>query len=158
MPGLSQSYPVYAPAPDLDAYLGTTVANGQALIERASGVIREWTKTAFYSTTAEGTPSDQRVADAFHDAAILQAAAYYRAGIEPGDTAAVATPEIQSRTLGSRSVTYAVNASATERRTALLDGSLSPEAASVLSSAGLLSTSIHTGGGRDYDLLLRRWV
>ena len=159
MAGLSNSYPQYAPYEDLNAYLDASVPNPNALLQRASGVIRSWTKTAFYRVGEDGiTPTDTRLANAFHDAAILQAAAYYRSGIQPGDVAASQTGGIQSKSLGGRSVTYAVDAGAQAAKTSLLNGALAPEAASVLSAAGLLSTSVYTAGGVAYDILLRRWV
>ena len=158
MAGLSNSYPVYAPAEDLNAYLGETLADADARLADASGVIRYWTKTAFYHVQSDGfTPSDQEKANAFHDAAILQAAAVYRAGLKPGDTAAVVAGSIQSKTLGSRSVTYQANASADVAKTVLANGSLAPAVAGVLSSAGLLSTVVDTGGSQGvYPSLMSR--
>lgn len=161
MAGLSNSYPVYAPGEDLNAYLGETLADADARLADASGTIRYWTKTAFYSVNADGfTPTVQGIADAFHDATILQAAAAYRAGIKPGDDQAsgASTKAIQSKTLGSRSVTYAADANAEAAKSALLGGALSPAAAAVLSGAGLLTSTVYTGGAADYDVLARRWV
>ncbi|AYQ99469.1 head-to-tail adaptor [Microbacterium phage Johann] len=160
MAGLSSSYPQYAPYLDLNAYLDVSVPNPDALLQRASGVIRDWTKTAVYRTdSADGlTPTDERVKNAFHDAAVLQAAAYYRSGIQPGDLAASQIGGIQSKSLGGRSVTYATDAGAQAAKTALLNGALAPEAASVLSTNGLLGTGVQVGGGRAYDILLRRWI
>jgi hypothetical protein len=160
MAGLSNSYPVYATAEDLNAYLGVTLADADSRLADASGVIRYWTKTALYDVGDDGfTPSNTKTADAFHDAAILQAAAAYRAGLKPGDTGATNPGSIQSKTLGSRSVTYAANASADAARTALANGSLAPQAASILSSAGLLTSRVFTGGSEaDYDVLARQWV
>lgn len=159
MAGLSSSFPQYAPYEDLNAYLDTSVPNPNALLQRASGSIRNFTKTATYRTAEDGfTPTDQRIANAFHDAAILQAAALFRAGIKPGDQVAAQSNGIQSKSLGGRSVTYAVDAGAQAARAALLNGLLAPEAASVLSTNGLLGTDVHVGGGTDYDILLRRWV
>ncbi len=162
MAGLSNSYPVYAPAEDLNAYLGETLTDADARLADASGTIRYWTKTAFYAVGDNGyTPTDQALADAFHDAAILQAAAAYRAGIKPGDdqaSGAGSAGKIQSKTLGSRSVTYAVDANAEEAKSALLGGALTPAAAAVLSGAGLLTSTVYTGGAADYDILARRWV
>lgn len=162
MAGLSNSYPVYAPAEDLNAYLGETLADADSRLADASGTIRYWTKTAFYDVAVDGfTPTPQGLADAFHDATILQAAACYRAGIKPGDdqaSGAGSTGKIQSKTLGSRSVTYAVDANAESAKSALLGGALSPGAAAVLSGAGLLSSTVYTGGAADYDILARRWV
>lgn len=161
MAGLSNSYPQYAPFEDLNAYLDVSVPNPDALLQRASGSIRNWTKTAVYRVdpTDGFTPTDERIRNAFHDAAVLQAAALYRAGIKPGDQAAASSKDIQSKSLGGRSVTYAIDAGAQVARTALLNGSLAPEAASVLSTNGLLGTGVVvSGGGTQYDILLRRWV
>ncbi|URM86922.1 head-to-tail adaptor [Microbacterium phage Typher] len=159
MAGLSSSFPQYAPFEDLNAYLDASVPNPNALLQRASGSVRNFTKTATYRVGEDGyTPTDQRIADAFHDAAILQAAALFRAGIQPGDQAANQTNGIASKSLGGRSVTYAVDAGAQVAKTALLNGALAPEAASVLSQAGLLGTGVQVGGGRAYDILLRRWI
>lgn len=159
MPGLSASYPQYAPAEDLDAYVGSAVPLGDQRLQQASGQIRDWTKTAFYAVADDGfTPSEQVLADAMHDAAILQAAALYRAGIAPGDTGASSPQAIQSKTLGSRSVTYATNAPAESARAALLEGRLCPEATAVLRSRGLISSSVYTGGYAGYDILARQWV
>lgn len=158
MAGLSNSYPVYAPAEDLNAYLGETLADADSRLADASGQVRYWTKTALYDVAVDGfTPTDESLANAFHDATILQAAATYRAGLKPGDTGATTPGTIQSKTLGSRSVTYAANASADAAKIALAGGSLSPQAASVLASAGLLSTSVYTGGsGGEYPSLMSR--
>lgn len=160
MAGLSNSYPVYASAEDLNAYLGETLADADARLADASGTIRYWTKTALYDVGDDGfTPTHNKTADAFHDATILQAAACYRAGLKPGDSGATNSGAIQSKTLGSRSVTYAANASADAAKTALADGALAPQAASILSSAGLLTSRVFTGGsGADYDVLARQWV
>ena len=161
MAGLSSSYPVYAPAEDLNAYLGTTVVDADARLAEASGDLRYWTKSAIYDTeSADGwTPSDTRTKNAFHDAAILQAAAKYRAGLKPGDTGAVASGAIQSKTLGSRSVTFAANATADAQKTELANGALAPAAAQVLGAAGLLGGGfISVGGEWDRDILARKWV
>lgn len=150
MPGLSSSYPVYAPVEDLNLYLGDTPADGEALLQRASGAIRDITKTAFYGVNEiDGfTPTSQLVADALHDATILTAAAYVAGKIGATETmvSAAGTKSIQSKSLGGRSVTYGANSSADEAREALLRGSIPPEAFSALSAAGLLRTSIDTGG------------
>ncbi|XAO35619.1 head-to-tail adaptor [Microbacterium phage FireCastle] len=159
MAGLSSSFPQYAPFQDLNAYLDVSVPNPDSLLQRASASIRYFTSTAVYRVNEDGyTPHDSRIANAFHDAAILQAAALFRAGIKPGDQAATTANGIQSKSLGGRSVTYAIDAGAQAARTALLNGALAPEAASVLSQNGLLSTGVQVGGGSQYDLLLRRWV
>ena len=160
MPGLSSSFPVYAPLADLTAYLGSEPADGASLLERASGAVRKATKTAFYNVEPDGfTPSLELYANAFHDATILQAAGYVRAGIKPGDLAATQTPGIQSKSLGGRSVTYAQDAPAQAARIELLNGQLTPEAAAVLGSAGLITSGVYVNGsGRDYDILLRRWI
>lgn len=162
MAGLSSSFPVYAPAEDLNAYLGAQGPDSDAdsHLADASASIRNWTKTAYYSVGDDGfTPSDQRLADAFHDAAILQAAALYHAKIKPGDTAAGAPQAIQSKTLGSRSVTYATNATAEAQKTELANGALAPAAAQVLGAAGLLGGGfISVGGEWDRDILARKWV
>lgn len=159
MAGLSSTYPQYAPAEDLNAYLGETLTDADPRLQEASGAVRVATKTAFYGVAADGfTPIDTTLSNAYHDAAILQAAAVYRAGIKPGDTAAVAAQVIQSKSLGARSVTYAQDSTATEARAALLGGALAPLAVAVLESAGLLSSAVSTGGGMDYDILARKWV
>ncbi|QWY83801.1 head-to-tail adaptor [Microbacterium phage PermaG] len=159
MAGLSSSSPQYAPFEDLYAYLDATPANPDALLQRASGSIRSFTKTAVYRVDEDGfTPTDERIRNAFHDAAVLQAAALVRAGIKPGDQVAGQVGGIQSKSLGGRSVTYAIDAGAQAAKVALLNGALAPEAASVLSQNGLLGTGVQVGGGRAWDILLRRWV
>lgn len=160
MAGLSASYPQYATAADLNAYLGTTLADADSRLAEASGDLRYWTKSAVYDTESDGfTASDTRTKNAFHDAAILQAAAKYRAGLKPGDTGAVGGGAIQSKTLGSRSVTYAANATADQQKVELANGSLAPAAAQVLSAAGLLGGGfVGTGGEWDRDILARKWV
>ncbi|WKW85406.1 head-to-tail adaptor [Microbacterium phage Milani] len=160
MAGLSSSFPQYAPFQDLYAYLDATPANPDALLQRASGAVRNFTKTAVYRVQPDGfTPTDERIRNAFHDATVLQAAALVRAGIKPGDQVATQQNGIQSKSLGGRSVTYAVDAGAQVARNALLNGLLAPEAASVLSQNGLLGTGVVVaGGGSQYDILLRRWV
>lgn len=160
MAGLSDTYPVYASVEDLTAYMGGAVADAEQLLARASGVIREATKTAFYRVEDDGwTPKDTIIKNAFHDATILQAAGYSRAGVKPGDLAATQTGGIVSKSLGGRSVTYAQDATIAAAKTALLNGALTPEATFVLSRGGLLTSSVYVGGsGSDYDILLRRWI
>lgn len=159
MAGLSASYPQYATSTDLDAYVGSAVPQADQRLQQASGQIRDWTKTAHYAVGADGyTPTLQVLAEALHDAAILQAAALYRAGIAPGDTGAVEGKQIQSKTLGGRSVTYAPDATAAQARAALLEGALAPEATAVLRSRGLINSNVYTGGYADYDILARQWV
>lgn len=159
MAGLSSTYPVYAPKADLDAFLESNVADAEALLARASGVVRSWTKTARYRTLEDGfTPHDEKTRNAFHDATVLQAAGFSRAGVKAGDLVATQTPGIASKSLGGRSVTYAQDTSIADARTKLLQGYLTPEAASVLSQAGLLTSGVNVGAGSSYDILLRQWV
>lgn len=168
MAGLSNSFPKYAPVEDLAAYLGVdidvlsppteVIHKLDGLLARASAAIRVATKTAFYGVAADGfTPSDQVKADAMHDAAILQAAAYYHAGIEPGQTVADLPQSIQSKTLGARSVTYATNSTKDDTLAALMVGSLSPEAYSVLSQARLITTHVAMAPTGRWNILTRQW-
>lgn len=160
MAGLSGSAIKYANAADLNAYLGETLTDPEAdaLLHRASSSIRDFTRTAYYQVESDGyTASDPKIADAMHDATILQAAALWRARVTPGMTVADLPKAIQAKTLGARSVTYAANATADQALAALVNGSLSPEAVSVLSQARLLSTSVFTGGGTRYNILTRQW-
>lgn len=161
MAGLSNSYPVYATAEDLNAYLGSAGpdTDAETHLADASGAIRSWTVTAHYATENDDwTPSDERIHDAFHDATILQAAALFKAKITAADSAAVANPTIISKSLGGRSVTYAQDGNAASARAALLNGSLAPQAVAVLAGAGLLSSTVITGRVADYDVLARSWI
>lgn len=161
MAGLSESYPQYAPAADLTAYLGESLPDADARLQEASGDLGLWTKSAIYATDpADGwTPTNTKIKNAFHDAAILQAAAKYRAGLKPGDNGGTVAGTIQSKSLGSRSVTYAANASADAAKVELANGALAPGAAQVLGAAGLLGGGfISVGGEWDRDILARQWV
>jgi hypothetical protein len=149
MPGLSNSYPVYAPVEDLNLYLGSEPEDGEALIERASAIVRSVTRTAFYATDPlDGySPTAEYVKNAFHDATVIQAGAYVEAGIGARELVASGSgpKEIVSKSLGGRSVTYGTNSSAVRAREALLGGAMSPEAFSVLSSAGLTTSQVTVG-------------
>lgn len=161
MPGLSSSFPQYAPESDLEAYLGRLLDDktSDRYLQRASGVISDFTVTARYRVNEDGfTPTDERIRNAFHDATILQAAAYVEAGVTPTEVVASGKATIQSKSLGARSVTYAPNAAADAQRAALLSGAIAPEALSVLSRNGLTGAGVNVGGGSSYDILLRRWV
>lgn len=160
MAGLSNSYPVYAPAGDLNAYLGETLADADARLADASGVVRYWTINAYYNLQEDSDflPAETRILNAFHDATILQAAACYRAGIKPGEDQAsgASAQKVQSKTLGSRSVTYATDANAETAKAALLGGALAPAAFAALAAVGLMSSAVGTGGYREYPSLMSR--
>ena len=163
MAGLSSAGMLYATADDLEGYTGKLLGDGVAerFLERASRRIREVTVTARYGVAGDGwTPTDTAVLNAFHDATILQAAAYISAGLGATDSSATNSGrQVQSKSLGSRSVTYMRDATADEARAALLSGSLAPEAFSVLRSAGLLGSAVSVSGGEmQYDVLARKWV
>lgn len=110
--------------------------NADRLLRLASLLVRGATKTAVYRTTTAGLPTDADVAAAFRDATLVQAQAWTAAGVDP-DRPLESGPRVaQSKSLGSRSVTYADAEHIVSARRTSVDY-LCREAVQILTDAGL---------------------
>lgn len=148
MAGLSGRFPVYATADDLKVYVGSEespadIANADDLLAEASLHVRRATRAAVYRTSADGMPTSEPIADALHDATVLQAAALHAVKWTKGTSIATDKPTVTSKSLGGASVSYESGGGASgAARRALVGGDLDAAAIQVLEDAGLLSTAI----------------
>lgn len=114
-------------------------APARSLLRRASIVVEGLTVTARYDVDEDGYPTDVDVSDAMRDATCAQAVWFD----ETGDTSG-AEGRWQSMSLGSASLTKTgAGTSAGAQSTA--DSRISPEALTILGTAGLL-----TGAARSW--------
>lgn len=100
---------VYATATDYETWSGQVApANIDSLLRAASSMVRGATRSAWYTTTQAGLPSDEDVAEAFRDATTAQAYYWDRQGIDPyaGQTLDTVPRVVQTESLASGSVTY----------------------------------------------------
>lgn len=136
---------IYATASDLAAWTGSAApANSVALLRSASLTVRRGTLSAVYLVDSDGAPTNTDDLDAFRDATCAQAAALAANGIDPAAGPGGDLGMIQSTSIGSASVTFASDsATAGLRRSLLTD--LCPEAAEILSSAGLTGQAPYVG-------------
>lgn len=148
MAGLSGTFPVYAPAADLNVYVGgedtpADIANAADLLARASADVRRATRAAVYRVDGDQFATHAPTRDALHDATIIQAAALYSIGWTKTTAPTPAKARVVSKSLGGASVTY--DKSDEQRRAeALADGDLDGYAVQVLEDAGLLSTGVQS--------------
>lgn len=152
MAGLSGRFPVYATADDLRSYVGSeespaTIANADDLLNQASRDVRRATRAAVYAVDADSMPTPGPIADALHDATVLQAAALHSIGWARATEATKARPNVVSKSMGGVSVTYE-RSSGQQRADALAGGDLDADALQVLEDAGLLVTGVISGGSR----------
>ncbi|QYC54350.1 head-to-tail adaptor [Microbacterium phage Pickles13] len=160
MAGLSGRFPVYATADDLKVYVGgedspADIANADDLLAEASLHVRRAIRAAVYPTYPDGTPTQENVADALHDATVLQAAALHAIKWTKGTSLATGKGAVASKSLGGASVTYESGGGAEgAARRALVDGDLTSSAVQVLDDAALLSTVVQ--GARGYMRPLAR--
>lgn len=110
--------------------------NAERLLARASALVRAATRTAMYRTNTAGLPLDTAVLEPFRDAVLVQAQAWARAGVDPDRPLESGARVAASKSLGSRSVTYADAGAIVQSRQAAVDG-LSVEAWQILADAGL---------------------
>lgn len=134
---------IYADIDDLTAWMSPTVvpANAAGLLRSASGLIRSETKTALYSTDADGYPTDAALVTAFMEAACAQAKFWADHKINPSLGAAGVAPLAASKSIGGASIQYSTYVSTAEAR-ANAAGVLGPDAWYILSDAGLLGNSV----------------
>lgn len=135
--------PAYAVAGDLAADpWGLTVPEETApgLIARASRLIRRATITAVYDARDDGLPVLETLRDAFRDAVCSQVETWVKLSIDPSQGAADGGKVISSKSRGSASVQFSVQASTTEAR-ARAATSLSSDALFILHEAGLAGGS-----------------
>lgn len=131
---------VYATPEQLTTFLGAPApANAAKLLRAASALVRSATRTAIYTVTATGIPSDPDVAEAFRDATCAQAEAWITLGIDPtaGPAGVGGTP--QSSSIGGASINYGPRAAAQDQDKADTLTRLVPDALWYLDSAGVLS-------------------
>ncbi|GAB3166911.1 hypothetical protein GCM10027059_26580 [Myceligenerans halotolerans] len=102
---------VYATTSDLAASpwgLTDPPANVARLLAHASGLVRTATLTAVYDVDAERLPTDTTVAEGFRDAVCAQVSTWVEAGIDPAQAGGGNPGVVASKSLGPRSVQYAV--------------------------------------------------
>jgi hypothetical protein len=129
---------VYAVADDLVTgnWVQEAPANADALLRKASGLVRRATRAALYDVDGAGKPSDPATLQAFKDATCAQAAAWIEAGIDPGSLPKPSV--VASKSMGDRSVAYADAPQVAEKSRSLADD-LADEAYDILADAGLLN-------------------
>lgn len=106
---------VYATEEDLITYTGDvhTPDNVDRLIAAASALVRRATRTAHYSTTPAGAPSDADIADGFRDAVCAQIQWWSDNEIDPQTATARIGSGVKSKSIGSASITYEDTSAAT---------------------------------------------
>jgi len=130
---------LYATPEDLTAWLdpATPPGNAAALLRSASGLVRSETKTAVYTTDADGYPTDTALRTAFREAVCAQAKFWADHDIDPSLGAAGVAPLAASKSIGGASIQYSTYVSTAEAR-ANAAGVLGPDAWYILADAGLL--------------------
>jgi hypothetical protein len=129
---------VYATSSDLATWTGSAApTNADALLRTASMLVRRQTRTAVYDVDTAGAPTDADTLAAFNQATCAQAAAMAANNVDPAAGVAGASGAVQSTSIGTASITYAVAGDAAASRQALLT-ELCSEAAMILDDAGLL--------------------
>lgn len=137
---------VYATSADLTKWTGTTAPdNADQLLRTASLAVRNATKTARYDVDTDGLPTDADTLQAFKDATCAQAAALAAAKVDPAAGGVLKAGVATSKSVGSASIGYADSAAAAAAKQALLT-SLCPDAASILTQAGLVTVAPWTFG------------
>lgn len=133
---------IYATASDLATWTGQPAPdNAAVLLRSASMAVRAATRTAIYTTSPSGLPSDADVAEAFRDATCEQAGQLTANDIDPAAGAAGAGGGISASSIGSASVTYATPANDAALRQQLAAGQLCASAVQILLDAGVLDYS-----------------
>lgn len=134
---------IYADTDDLTTWMSPAAvpANAAGLLRSASGLIRSETKTAIYSTDADGYPTDTALIAAFMEATCAQAKFWIDHKIDPSLGAAGVAPLAASKSIGGASIQYSTYVSTAEAR-ANAAGVLGPDAWYILSDAGLLGNPV----------------
>lgn len=134
---------IYATPGELAAWLDPepSPANAAGLLRSASGLIRSETKTAIYTTDAEGYPTDTSTREAFRVATMAQVKFWSDSSINPALGAAGVQPLAASKSIGGASIAYSVYAATAEAR-ANSAGALGPDAFYILEDAGLLGGDV----------------
>ena len=113
-------------------------ANVGRLLAYASQLVRTATRSAIYGTGTDGAPTDATVVGAFKDAVCAQVSTWIGAGINPAQAGGGQSSVVASKSLGPRSVQYAVyERDAAQRQHITLH--LTDEAAGYLADLGLCS-------------------
>lgn len=124
-------------------------ANVGRLLASASRLVGHAIRAAVYATDDTGMPTDQAVRDAVRDATCSQVTTWVSLGIDPAQAGIDTTKVVQSKSIGSGSVTYdtagASSVTAMQQR-GRLSTRLTDEAASILADAGLLSPVVAVYG------------
>jgi hypothetical protein len=137
---------VYATTSDLATFTDPIPDNAAALLRTASLRVREATKAARYDVDVDGLPTDATILQAFKDATCTHAAAMVAAKVDPGAGGVVTkAATAASKSVGSANITYAGTKEAAASLT-WLAGNLAPDAAAILSQAGLIPATVWTVG------------
>lgn len=122
---------------DNEASTGQLPPDASRLLKRASELIQDHTVTAVYSTLADGTPRDSRIATAFQNATCAQVE-YWLTGDEEDD---IQGP-LQGMSTGSQQQQYGAGQN---RATPMY---LAPRAARLLRNAGLMNANVYDLGSQ----------
>lgn len=137
---------------DPDATEDQAPVDAPKQLQSASILIRRATSRASYNTDADGYPSLSRIREAFRDATCAMASAYSTLGINVQAGPAATTQQVQSKSLGSASVSYVADPYSSAARAALATGAvLTSEAYALLRNEGLLNAALYSEG-RPHDV------
>jgi hypothetical protein len=134
---------IYATETDLQNWPGieTVPADAASLLLSASGLVRQETRLARYTTDTAGFPSVPMIRDAFRDAVCAQVKFWIDHKINPSLGAAGVAPLAASKSIGGASIQYSTYVSTAQAR-ADAAGTLGPEAWYILADAELLGGEV----------------
>lgn len=134
---------IYATETELAEWPGieTLPGNAASLLRSASGLVRQETRTAIYTTDTAGFPSVPMIRDAFRDAVCAQVKFWMDHKIDPSLGAAGVAPLAASKSIGGASIQYSTYVSTAQAR-ADAAGTLGPEAWYILADAELLGGEV----------------
>lgn len=131
---------IYADIADLSLWPVTPWPDDpEARIRSASNLVRKATRAARYDVDSAGKPSDPEILATFRDATCAQVQAWAAADIDPSAVAATHTPQVSSKAMGGRSVTYTTASPEVLAERARIAGELCGEAMDILANAGLVA-------------------
>lgn len=124
--------PVYATKSELESFTGETVDNADALLKRASLLVDGLLAGAYYYTDDQQQPTNNDIAEALSDAAVLQAAYWHFNG----------TPTEGATAYGSVSIGSVSLSKGQAPATMTKDGqTVAPGVVNILHVSGLLPVS-----------------
>lgn len=119
-------------------------ANAGVLLRSASSTVRKATRRKVYDTDEYDLPTKPAYLLAMQEATCAVAATLAELKINPNAGGAGLGAVVQSKGLGSASVTYANSADREALRTQLAQGGITQEAYDILLNAGMITNDIDT--------------